>query len=225
MKILIIEDEHEIADGICAILENAGYQTEVAGDGMTGLDEMLSGVYDLVLLDIMLPRMSGFEVLQKARKEGFVKPVIMLTALSQTDDKIAGLDCGADDYLTKPFDAGELLARIRARLRKPDSTDTAGCVSFADIRLDQATQKLYGKEKSVKLPRKEYQLLERLILNHGQIIPRETLILKIWGYDDEAEYNQLDVYISFVRKKLKFVESRALIVTSKGVGYSLEDGT
>ena len=145
MKILIIEDEHEIADGICAILENAGYQTGLADDGMTGLEEMLCGVYDLVLLDIMLPRLNGFEVLKKARKEGFVKPVIMLTALSQTDDKIAGLDCGADDYLTKPFDAGELLARIRARLRKPDSTDTVGGVSFSDIRLDEATQKLYGK--------------------------------------------------------------------------------
>ena len=120
--------------------------------------------------------------------------MILLTALSQTSDKISRLDSGADDYRTKPFDADELLARIRARLRRQNDTITNE-IAFADIRLAQATQKLYSKEKSVKLPRKEYQLFEYLIINHGQIIPRETLIVKIWGYDDEAEYNQLDVYI------------------------------
>ena len=172
----------------------------------------------------MLPKLGGFEVLREARRDGIVIPVILLTALSQTGDKIAGLDCGADDYLTKPFDAGELLARIRARLRRPEDS-VQGSLSFADIRLEQATFRLCGREKSIKLPRKEYQLLEYLIVNHGQILPRETIITKIWGYDEESEYNQLDVYISFVRKKLKFVESRAVIVTKKGIGYSLEDGS
>ena len=224
MRILIVEDEQEIADGICTILEQAGYETSLVYDGRTGLEEMQSGIYDLVLLDVMLPKLGGFEVLREARKDGVTVPVILLTALSQTGDKIDGLDCGADDYLTKPFDAGELLARIRARLRRPEDS-VQGSLSFTDIRLEQTTFRLCGREKSIKLPRKEYQLLEYLIVNHGQILPRETIITKIWGYDEESEYNQLDVYISFVRKKLKFVESRAVIVTKKGIGYSLEDGS
>ena len=223
MRILIVEDEHEIAEGICTILEQAGYETGLAFDGQTGLEEILSGIYDLVLLDVMLPEMSGFDVLREARGAGMGIPVILLTALSQTGDKITGLDCGADDYLTKPFDAGELLARIRARLRRTEE-NLQKDLSFADIHLEQATFRLCGRERSIKLPRKEYQLLEYLIINHGQILPRETIITKIWGYDEETEYNQLDVYISFVRKKLKFVESRAVIVTTKGIGYSLEEG-
>lgn len=223
MRILIIEDEVEIAEGISTILESDGYQTAVVHDGQKGFHELMNGIYDLALLDIMLPRKNGLELLSEARRNGLKIPVILLTALSQTSDKISGLDSGADDYLTKPFDADELLARIRARLRRQNDT-ISNEITFADIHLDQTTQKLYGREKSIKLPRKEYQLLEYLILNHGQIIPRETLIVKIWGYDDAAEYNQLDVYISFVRKKLKFVESAASIVTCKGVGYSLEGG-
>ena len=223
MQILIIEDEVEIAEGISTILESEGYQTAVAYNGEDGINEIMSGIYDLALVDIMLPEKNGLELLSEARRNSLKIPVILLTALSQTVDKISGLDSGADDYLTKPFDAAELLARIRARLRRQNDTITNE-VAFADIHLDQATQKLYGKEKSIKLPRKEYQLLEYLIINHGQIIPRETLIVKIWGYNDESEYNQLDVYISFVRKKLRFVESTALIRTAKGVGYSLEYG-
>lgn len=222
MQILIIEDEMEIAEGISTILESEGYQTTVAHDGKTGFDELMSGIYDLALVDIMLPKKNGLELLSEVRKSGVKIPVILLTALSQTSDKISGLDSGADDYLTKPFDADELLARIRARLRRQNES-ISNEIAFADIYLEPSTQKLHGKEKSVKLPRKEYQLLECLIINHGQIIPRETLIVKIWGYDDEAEYNQLDVYISFVRKKLRFVESRATIKTAKGIGYSLED--
>ena len=224
MNILVIEDEKEIADGIRTILENAGYMTTIAYEGLTGLDEIQSGIYDLILLDIMLPGINGLEVLKRTRKGGIHVPIILLTALSQTGDKITGLDCGADDYLTKPFDAGELLARIRARLRRPDDT-LSDSVGFADIRLEQATYKLYGKERSVKLPKKEYLLLECLMINHGQILTRESLITKIWGYDEETEYNQLDVYISFVRKKLKFVRSDAVIVTTKGIGYSLEVGS
>lgn len=222
MHILIIEDEVEIAEGIRAILESDGYQTTVVYDGQTGFYEFMSGIYDLALVDIMLPERNGLDLLSEARQNGISTPVILLTALSQTSNKVSGLDCGADDYLTKPFDADELLARIRARLRRK-SDSISDNSAFADIRLDQATQKLYGKDKSVKLPPKEYQLLECLLINHEQIIPRETLIAKIWGYDDESEYNQLDVYISFVRKKLRFVESRTSIVAAKGVGFSLED--
>ena len=222
MHILVIEDEIEIAEGISAILESDGYQATAVYDGQTGFYELTSGIYDLALIDIMLPERNGLDLLSEARRNGISTPVILLTALSQTGDKVSGLDCGADDYLTKPFDADELLARIRARLRRKNDTISDNTV-FADIRLDQATQKLYGKDKSVKLAPKEYQLLECLLINHEQIIPRETLIAKIWGYDDESEYNQLDVYISFVRKKLRFVESRTAIVAAKGVGFSLED--
>ena len=227
MHILIVEDEREIAEGIQTILEQAGYQTAVASSGSQGLEELESGIYDLALLDIMLPGTDGLTVLRTARSEGISLPVILLTARSQITDKIEGLDCGADDYLTKPFDAGELLARIRARLRHPEQT-AVDTLSFADIRLEQATLRLCGPERSVKLARKEYLLLECLMRNRGMIMPRDTLITKIWGYDEETEYNQLDVYVSFVRKKLKFVSRSVKIVTTKGIGYSLEvqnDGT
>ena len=223
LRILIVEDEIEIADGIRTVLEKEGYQTDTVYDGLSGLDEMLSNIYDLVLLDIMLPKISGLDVLRSARNSGIDTPVILLTARSQTEDKIIGLDSGADDYLTKPFDAGELLARIRARFRRHESALT-GVISFADIRLEQSSMKLYGREKSIKLAKKEYQLLEYLLINHGCILTRNMLVAKIWGYDDQAEYNQLDVYISFVRKKLKFVSADISIVTEKGVGYSLQAG-
>lgn len=221
MRILVVEDEKEIADGIVAVLENEGYQTDVCYDGFTALDEMLSGVYDLVLLDIMLPKISGLDALRSARNAGIQTPVILLTARSQQEDKIFGLDSGADDYLTKPFDAGELLARIRANLRRWEKTKSAKC-SFADVCLEQTTMKLCGSTRSVKLAKKEYQLLEYLLVNHDRIMTRDMLVAKVWGYDDNTEYNQLDVYISFVRKKLKFVSDTVVIVTNKGVGYCLQ---
>lgn len=221
MRILVVEDEKEIADGIVAILEQEGYQTDVCYDGFTALDEMLSGVYDLVLLDIMLPKISGLDALRSARNSGIQTPVILLTARSQQEDKIFGLDSGADDYLTKPFDAGELLARIRANLRRWENTQSSKC-SFADVHLDQTAMKLCGSVRSVKLGKKEYQLLEYLLVNHDRIMTRDMLVAKVWGYDDNTEYNQLDVYISFVRKKLKFVSDTVVIVTNKGVGYCLQ---
>ncbi len=223
MRILIVEDEKEIADGINKILTSAGYQTDTVYDGLNGLDYILSNIYDLVLLDIMLPKLDGIDVLKNARKEGITTPVIMLTAKFQADDKINGLDSGADDYLTKPFDAGELLARIRTRTRK-SNTEISDRTEAFDIWLEKSTFKLHGKEKSVKLAKKEYQLLEYFMMNKGRILERDSLITKIWGFDEEPEYNNLDVYISFLRKKLKYVEAKAVIATTKGVGYSLEQG-
>lgn len=223
MRILIVEDEKEIADGIQSILKKEGYAADAVYDGLTGLDYLLSGAYDLVLLDIMLPKISGLDVLKNARAEGVQTPVILLTAKFQPDDKIRGLDSGADDYLTKPFDAGELLARIRARTRR-SGTDPIDVLSAYDIRLKKTTFKLYGPEKSVKLAKKEYQLLEYLMVNKGRILPRDLLITRIWGLDEETDYNNLDVYVSFLRKKLKYVEAKASIVTKKGIGYSLEQG-
>jgi DNA-binding response OmpR family regulator len=173
----------------------------------------------------MLPGMNGFEILKTAKKEGFKVPVIMLTAKSMTEDKIKGLDCGADDYLTKPFDSGELLARIRARLRGSGgafSGTNGNQLSAYDIVLDQSTYKLSHGDKSVKLSHKEYQFMEYLMMNKGVILPRDTIATRVWGFDDEGDYNNTSVYVSFLRKKLKFIGARASIVTKKDVGYSLE---
>ena len=223
MRILIVEDEKQIADGIYKILRKEGYEVDTVYNGLDGLDYILSDIYDLVLLDIMLPKINGIDVLKNARAEGITTPVIMLTAKFQPADKINGLDSGADDYLTKPFDAGELLARIRTRTRKTNTVASDKTEAY-DIWLEKSTFKLHGKEKSVKLAKKEYQLLEYFMINKGQILERDSIITKVWGYDDSAEYNNLDVYMSFLRKKLKYVEAKASIVTTKGIGYSLEPG-
>ena len=221
MRILVIEDEKEMADGIKKILNSADYEVDTVYDGMTGLDYMMSGMYDLVLLDLMLPLLGGIDVLKKARREGLQTPVIILSAKFQTDDKVLGLDSGANDYLTKPFNADELLARIRAQTRM-DNTVQANIIEAYDLWLEKSTFKLYGNEKSIKLSKKEYQLMEYLMLNKNQILERDNLITRIWGFDEETDYNNLDVYISFLRKKLKYVDAEARIVTKKGVGYSLE---
>ena len=221
MRILIIEDEKEMADGIKKILNSADYEADTVYDGMTGLDYMMSGMYDLVLLDLMLPLLGGIDVLKKARREGLQTPVIILSAKFQTDDKVLGLDSGANDYLTKPFNADELLARIRAQTRM-DNTVQANIIEAYDLWLEKSTFKLYGNEKSIKLSKKEYQLMEYLMLNKNKILERDNLITRIWGFDEETDYNNLDVYISFLRKKLKYVDAEARIVTKKGVGYSLE---
>ena len=221
MRILIIEDEKEMADGIKKILNSADYEADTVYDGMTGLDYMMSGMYDLVLLDLMLPLLGGIDVLKKARREGLQTPVIILSAKFQTDDKVLGLDSGANDYLTKPFNADELLARIRAQTRI-DNTVQATIIEAYDLWLEKSTFKLYGNEKSIKLSKKEYQLMEYLMLNKNKILERDNLITRIWGFDEETDYNNLDVYISFLRKKLKYVDAEARIVTKKGVGYSLE---
>lgn len=222
MRILIVEDEKEITDGIVAVLNKAGYETDVSYDGLSGLDNILSGIYDLILLDIMLPKLNGIDILKNARKEGIATPVILLTSKSQIEDKIAGLDSGADDYLTKPFDIGELLARIRARTRI-SSPDNGNYLTVGDICLDRDTFKLRGKEKAIKLGNKEFQLLEYLMINAGHVITKDLIVSKVWGFEDEADYNSLEVYISFLRKKLKFVEASTEIVTTKGVGYSIEE--
>lgn len=221
MRILVVEDEKEISDGICAILRSEGYQVDAVFDGLTGLDVILGDIYDLILLDVMLPKLNGLDILKNARQEGVNTPIIILTAKSQTEDKIQGLDLGADDYLTKPFDAGELLARIRARTRRP-GIDNDSALTFYDIRLERNSYKLCGKEKSVKLGNKEFQLMETLMMEPKHIFSKDTLVSRVWGVEDEGDYNNLEVYISFLRKKLKFIDAKAQIITTKGVGYSVE---
>ena len=223
MKILIVEDEMEIADGLAAVLEKENYSVDLAYDGLMGLECILSGCYDLILLDIMLTKLNGLDILKNVRKEGITVPIILVTAKSQIPDKIAGLDWGADDYITKPFDTSELLARIRARVRNRNLSDNE-LLSFNDITLNLRDCTLACGTKSIKLGNKEYQLMEYFINNARRILPKEMIVSRVWGPWNEAEYNSVEVYVSFLRKKLKFIESKTAIKTSKNLGYSLEEG-
>jgi DNA-binding response OmpR family regulator len=185
-----------------------------------------SGLYDLVLLDIMLPVYDGLEVLRRVRKQKMDVPVIMLTARSTIEDKVGGMDLGADDYLTKPFAMPELLARIRMVSRRKAGNSIDNRLKAGDLILDTQTYTLSctNNNRSVRLGAKEYQLMEYLIRNAGQIISREQITQRVWGYDTDAEYNNVDVYVSFLRKKMKFVQSEAKISSVRGVGYELEAG-
>lgn len=221
MKILIIEDEVRLAEALAEILKKNKYSVDVAYDGETGLDCALSGIYDIVILDIMLPKLSGYGVLRRMREEKVSVPVLMLTAMSQLEDKIKGLDLGADDYLTKPFEVGELLARIRALSRRKGEIEDDEA-EYAGLVLNKNSYELCWGGKRVKLGMKEYQIMEMLMANARNIIPKERFIEKIWGYDSDAEYNNIEVYISFLRKKLGAIGSEVRIKSTRGVGYSLE---
>ena len=221
MRILIIEDEKSLSDVLCEILKQQKYSVDAVYDGEEGLDYALTDIYDVILLDIMLPKLSGIEVLKEMRKENISTPVIMLTAKSEVEDKVAGLDYGADDYITKPFETIELLARIRSASRRKDVFTGEG-IEFGDLSIDKNTLKATSETDEVKLSLKEYQILELLMTNSKQIITKEQLAEKIWGYDFEGEYNSVEVYISLVRKTLRFINSKVLIKVSRGVGYFLE---
>ncbi|MBE6712853.1 MAG: response regulator transcription factor [Ruminococcaceae bacterium] len=222
MRLLLVEDEQRMAQALCELLRLEKYEVDHFANGLDGLSAIESGIYDIVILDVMLPGMNGFEIAKQARKKGIKTPILMLTARSELDDKVEGLDSGADDYLTKPFMTGELLARLRALGRR--SLGAAdGLLSFGDITLDTNTLMLEasGSGLSVRLGEKEYRILEYLIANGGQILTREQLALKIWGFQSETEYNNVEVYMSFTRKKLAFVEAKTKIKAVRGVGYEL----
>lgn len=222
MRILLVEDEKRMAQALCEILRQEKYEVDHYANGVDGMSAIESDIYDIVILDVMLPGMNGFEIARNARSKGVKTPILMLTAKAEVDDKVTGLDSGADDYLTKPFMTKELLARLRALGRR--SLGTAfGELSFGDIALDVNTLTLSCKTsaQSVRLSEKEYKILEYLIVNQGQILTREQLALKIWGFESEAEYNNVEVYMSFTRKKLSFVEAKTEIKAVRGVGYEL----
>ncbi|MPM01374.1 Response regulator ArlR [bioreactor metagenome] len=223
MKLLLVEDEAKLADALSEILRLENYDVDVCRDGITGLDAALGGVYDVIVLDVMLPGKNGFEILREIRAAGLKTPVLMLTAKSELDDKVMGLDSGADDYLTKPFLTKELLARLRAISRRQVDTE-GGCLRFGDLRLELESGMLFCETTglSVRLGAKEYRLLEYLLANQGRVITREQLALKIWGYDSEAEYNNVEVYLSFTRKKIGFVGSDVTIKSVRGLGYELQ---
>lgn len=205
----------------CAFKDN-GYSADTVYDGQDGLDYALTGVYDVIVLDIMLPIMDGLAMLKKLREAGSSVPVLLLTAKGDARDKINGLDSGADDYLTKPFIAGELLARIRVLTRRRGEY-VGDTLCFGSCTLDKNTHELSCAGNSLKLGRKEYETLEMLMGNPGQIIPKERFIEKIWGYDSEAEYNNIEVYVSFLRKKLLALHADITIKAVRSVGYKLEN--
>lgn len=225
MRVLVIEDERGLAEGLQALLTKNGYAVDLAFDGIAGLDGALCGFFDLILLDIMLPKLSGLEVLASLRRQSIATPVILLTAKSEVEDKITGLDCGADDYLTKPFDPGELLARVRAATRRTAADFVDTDLIFEDLRLCAGRQELSCGGGSIRLGAKEYQLMECLMRNQNQIVPKDTLWEKAWGLADESEYNNVEVYLSFLRKKLLHLHSGVQIKVTRGVGYSLERGS
>jgi DNA-binding response OmpR family regulator len=190
-------------------------------NGEDGLEYGCTGLYDCIVLDIMLPIMDGLQVLRQLRKNKISTPVMLLTAKSEVEDKICGLDCGADDYLTKPFSTGELLARIRALTRRTGEVNL-DTFDYQGLSLNKHTYMLSYSNQSVKLSLKEYQIMEMLLKNPNQIITKERFIEKIWGFESDVEYNNLEVYISFLRKKLHSIQSKANIHTTRGVGYYLE---
>lgn len=223
MRLLIVEDEVRLADTLRQLLHRQGYTADVCYDGVSGLDNAMTGIYDLVVLDVMLPGMNGFQVVQKLRAANVAVPVLMLTAKSSLDDRVHGLDCGADYYLTKPFESEELLACVRLLLRRAGGEmrvdDT---LRFEDLALEPGTFQLSCGERTVRLSRREYDLMESLMRSGRQILTKEQLLVKVWGYDSDAEDNNVEVYISFLRRKLTHLHSRVKIRTQRMVGYCLE---
>ena len=220
MNILIVDDERQLTDALAIILKQSNYSVDCAYDGEQGLDFALSGIYDAIILDVMMPKMNGFALLKNLRSRKIDTPVLMLSAKSETTDKIEGLNSGADDYLAKPFDTAELLARIKALLRRKEKF-TGDVLSYNDISLNRDSFELVKGEKKIILGKKEFQILEMLMLNNGKSIDKEKFIEKIWGYDTEAEYNTIEVYVSFLRKKLLAVNSNTEIKSIRGIGYTL----
>ena len=222
MRILIVEDEVRLASTLRDLLELNGYSADTCHDGEAGLDNVLSGIYDVVILDVMLPKMDGFSVLRSLRAAGNTTPVLLLTARSEVSDKVEGLDCGADYYLTKPFAPGELLACIRALTRRQPEMQPANTLSYGDVTLDKNSFSLNCGDRCVRLSRKEFDIMELLMRNREVVLTKETLLLKIWGYESDAEDNNVEVYISFLRKKLAHLHARIRIKTIRMVGYCLE---
>jgi DNA-binding response OmpR family regulator len=222
LRILLIEDELHLAEALTQILRKNHYTVDAVSDGESGLDNCLSNIYDLIILDIMLPKMDGISILKQIRKDGIKTPVILLTAKGEISDKVVGLDSGADDYLPKPFATEELLARIRALSRRKGEVLPDNTLKFGDIELDTSTLKLSRENKDVKIILKESELLELLISRKKAVTSKELIIEKLWGFDSEVEHNHVEVYVSFLRKKLKFLNSNVGINTIRGVGYILE---
>lgn len=222
MKILIIEDEYSLADAISETLKKQNFITDIITDGEEGENEALTGAYDLILLDIMLPNKNGFKILESLQREKIETPIIILTAKSEIYDKLNGLENGADDYITKPFHMKELIARVKVVLKRKNGVKDLSIIQYEDLSLNLRNGKISCQNNEMTISGKELELLEILMINKKQTISRETLANKIWGYNSDTEYNNVEVYISFLRKKLKLLKSRVEIKTVRGIGYILE---
>jgi len=223
MKLLLVEDERQLSEALTQILKKNKYQVDAVFNGEDGLDNALTGIYDAVILDIMLPKLNGLEVLKKMRADNISTPVILLTAKSEISDKVKGLDCGADDYLAKPFAPDELLARLRALVRRKGDIINDDILRVADFSLNLSTYMLEGKGGSIRLALKEVDMLKYFLLRPGRVVAKEDLLTRLWGFESDAENNNIEVYISFLRKKLQYIGSEAKISTIRGVGYKLEE--
>ena len=223
MNILIIEDEYSLADAIAEMLKKEKFNVTIKTNGEDGENEALTGDYDLILLDVMLPKKNGFEILENVRREKIKTPIIMLTAKSEMADKLNGLENGADDYITKPFSTRELMARVKIILKRTNNLEDIGILKFGDLILDIKNAKLKCNENEIQINGKELDLLEQLIINKNQVSIRENLAQRIWGYESEAEYNNVEVYVTFLRRKLNLLQSKVKIKAVRGIGYKLEE--
>lgn len=221
MQILVVEDEKRLAEALQQILTEKKYMVDLAFDGVDGFDMAVSGIYDVIILDVMLPKMNGLQVAENLRKEKLSTPILMLTAKDQVADKVKGLDAGADDYMTKPFSPEELLARVRALTRRQGEV-VFDELSFDGLTLNLSTCDLLCGEKSVHLNFKEFEIMKIFLSNPQNVTTKDDLIIKVWGYDSNAVDNNVEVYISFLRKKLEFINSKVEIVSLRKVGYRLE---
>lgn len=222
MRLLLAEDEQDLSKALCAILKHNNYSVDAVYNGQDALDYGLCENYDGIILDIMMPKKNGIEVLTELRKSGVDTPVLILTAKSEVDDKITGLDAGADDYLTKPFAMGELLARIRALTRRK-ADFTPNLLISGNLSLNRESFELSVGEESIRLGNKEFQMMEMLMSNPGRLISTEQFMERIWGYETEAEINVVWVYISYLRKKIGSLGANLEIKAVRGVGYTLEE--
>lgn len=221
MRILIVEDEVRLAEALGEIMKSQRYTTDIVHDGEDGYDYASSGIYDAIVMDVMLPKMNGIEITKKLRKDGVTTPIIMLTARDSVEDKIKGLDAGADDYLSKPFIPNELLARIRSISRRQGPV-VMNELTFEDLSLNLSNYTLENGDRSINLGPKEYEIMRLLFFSPNVIVPKEELLVKIWGAESDVEDNNVEVYISFLRKKIAKLTDRVQIATIRKIGYRLE---
>lgn len=223
VRILVVEDSLRLADTLADALAKEGYAVDVANDGITGYENAVSGIYDIIILDLMLPGKNGYEVLSEIRREGHDVPVLILSAKSELDNKVSGFELGADDYVTKPFEMRELLMRIQAIVRRRTKQEIVS-LQAGNLELNTASCEICNRQskKSMKISAKEMQLLEFLLLNKNQVLEKEQILTKVWGFDSNAEYNNVEVYVSFLRKKLKNLHINVKIRAVRGIGYILE---
>jgi len=223
MKVLMIEDEIRLAKAVKFLLKEQNIVCETVANGKTGLDMAFENLYDVIILDVMLPEMNGFEILKELRANKCETPIIMLTAKNMVEDKVMGLNLGADDYLTKPFDSNELIARVKALARRNGTKIASETLEFGDLTLDLATNKLSSLDEAIKLNFKEFEIMKLLLSSPDKIVPKDIIFSKVWGWESNATDSSIEAYMSFLRKKLKFLNSRVVIKNYQKIGYKLEE--